>query len=186
MTNTSDGKVLPQDVIAFWQDVGQENWYKKNPDVDARIRERFTSLHGAASAGELGEWEQSAQGALALLILLDQFSRNMFRDDPRAFACDAQALAIAKRAIDKGFHKQVADAMAQFFRTPFMHAEDIMEQARGIALAHEAGSQTSVEWAVLHADIIRRFGRFPHRNKVLNRKTSEAEQAFLDGDGFSG
>ncbi len=178
--------ISPRDVIDFWDAVGEKNWYRKDAGLDAQITGRFGDLHKRAAAGDLDTWEQTPDGALALLLLLDQFSRNMFRDDARAFAQDARARDIAARAIDNGFDKKVAANMRQFFCTPFMHSEDLMDQARCVALAYEAGSEMSVKWAILHAEIIRRFGRFPHRNAVLGRQTSEAEQAYLDSDGFSG
>jgi uncharacterized protein (DUF924 family) len=173
------------DVVAFWRQAGADRWFKKDPAFDDSIRQRFLSLHEAAAAGSLKQWEDSAEGALALLILLDQFPRNMFRGDARTFATDPLARAIAAGAMIKGFDGQAA-AMRGFFYLPFMHSEDLADQERAIVLYQAAGDDDGAKWAKRHADIIRRFGRFPHRNAVLGRKTTPQEQAFLDGGGFSG
>jgi uncharacterized protein (DUF924 family) len=121
-----------------------------------------------------------------LLILLDQFPRNMFRGDARAFATDPLARAIAAGGIIRGFDAQVPAEMRGFFYLPFEHSEDLADQERGIAFHKAIGDLDGVKWAELHADIIRRFGRFPHRNAVLGRTTTPEEQAFLDGGGFAG
>jgi uncharacterized protein (DUF924 family) len=177
-----------QEIAAFWRGVGPDGWYKKDPALDQSIRDRFLPAHEAAAAGRLKAWEDSAEGALALMILLDQFPRNMFRNDARAFATDPLARAVAAGALVKGFDAKVGDKdvdMRGFFYLPFMHSEDLADQERSVALYKAAGS-ADLKWADLHADIIRRFGRFPHRNAVLGRTTTPAEQAFLDDGGFKG
>ena len=126
------------------------------------------------------------EGALALLILLDQFPRNMFRGAARAFATDPLARAIAAGALLKGFDAQVPPEMRGFFYLPFMHSEDLADQERCVALYQAAGDADGLKWAQEHADIIRRFGRFPHRNAVLGRASTPEEQAFLDSGGFAG
>lgn len=176
----------PADVVAFWREAGAERWFKKDAAFDDEIRRRFLTSYEAAAAGKLSLWEQSAEGALALLILLDQFPRNMFRGLPRAFASDALARAVAAGAIVRGFDSQVEPAMRQFFYVPFEHSENLADQERGVALYKAAGDADGLKWAELHADIIRRFGRFPHRNAALGRVTTPEEQAFLDGGGFAG
>jgi uncharacterized protein (DUF924 family) len=181
----SDSDITPADVVAFWRGVGPDKWFEKDPALDKEIRRRFLPLHEAAAAGKLAAWEQSAQGALALLILLDQFSRNMFRNEARAFAADPQARAVASRALLNGFDAAFPD-MRGFFYLPFLHSEDLADQERAIALYKGAGDADGLKWAELHADIIRRFGRFPHRNAALGRATTAEEQAFLDGGGFAG
>ncbi|MGH6977443.1 MAG: DUF924 family protein, partial [Stellaceae bacterium] len=141
------------------------------------------------AAGKLTPWEQSAPGALALLILLDQFPRNMFRGQARAFATDPLALAIASRAILNGFDGAkfgTLPDMRGFFYLPFEHSENLADQERAVALYKAIGDADGLKWAELHAGIIRRFGRFPHRNAVLGRVTTPEEQAFLDGGGFAG
>jgi len=176
----------PNDIIAFWREVGPEGWFEKNAAVDEDIRTRFLHLHEAAAAGEFKAWEQNAEGALALLILLDQFSRNMFRGEARAYATDPLARAIAAGALVHGFDAQVKPEMRQFFYLPFEHSEDLADQERSVALCKAAGDAEKLKWAEVHADIIRRFGRFPHRNALLGRTTTPEEQAFLDSGGFAG
>ena len=174
------------DVVAFWREAGPKAWFKKNEVFDADIRRRFLATHEAAAAGQLTEWEHNAEGALALLILLDQFPRNMFRGLPRMFATDPMARAIAAGAILRGFDAQIDKMLRNFFYLPFEHSEDLRDQERSIALCKAAGDADSLKWAEIHADIIRRFGRFPHRNAVLGRATTPEEQKFLDSGGFGG
>jgi uncharacterized protein (DUF924 family) len=179
-------EITPQTVIQFWAEAGPDKWFKKDAAFDAEISARFLPTHEAAAAGTLKEWEKDAQGTLALLILLDQFPRNMFRNDRRAFATDPLALAIAGRAIERGFDKLVDPKLRTFFYLPYQHVEDLAQQERGVALYRAADDADGEKWAKIHADIIRRFGRFPHRNAVLGRKTRAEEQAFLDSGGFAG
>ena len=174
------------DVIAFWRDARPKTWFKKDEVFDAEIRRRFLTTQEAAAAGQLIDWEQSAQGALALLILLDQFPRNMFRGQARMFGTDAMARAIAAGAILRGFDAQTNKEMRNFFYLPFEHSENLDDQTRSVALSKATGDADNLKWAEIHADIIRRFGRFPHRNAVLGRATTPEEQAFLDGGGFGG
>jgi uncharacterized protein (DUF924 family) len=176
----------PSDVVAFWRDAGPERWFKKDPQFDEEIRRRFLALHEAAARGDLKDWESAAEGALALLILLDQFPRNMFRGSARAFATDPLARAVTASALLNGFDAQVAPEMRSFFYLPFEHSEDMADQERGIALYTAAGDTDGLKWANLHADIVRRFGRFPHRNAALGRTTTPEEQRFLDEGGFAG
>jgi uncharacterized protein (DUF924 family) len=186
MTVDSNAAVSPSDVIAFWREAGPQKWFNKDSAFDAAIRERFLPTYEAAAAGGLASWEATADGALALTIVLDQFSRNMFRGSPRTFAADPLARAVADRAIARGFDKQVEASCRAFFYLPFMHAENLIDQQRCVDLCRDAGIEDTLKFAELHADIIRRFGRFPHRNAVLGRATTPAEQAFLDGGGFAG
>jgi len=174
------------DVVAFWRDAGPKRWFEKDFAFDEEIRRRFYDLHEAAADGKLSAWERSAEGALALLLLLDQFPRNMFRNDARAFATDPMARAVAAGALVRGFDAKVAPELRSFFYLPFEHSEDLADQERGIAFYKAAGDAENLKWAELHADIIRRFGRFPHRNAVLGRNTTPEERAFLDGGGFAG
>lgn len=178
--------ISPHDVIQFWADAGPDKWFKKDAAFDAEIPSRFLQTHETAAAGKLKQWEGSAEGALALMILLDQFPRNMFRNDRRAFATDPMALAIAERAIAGGFDTAVDPKLRTFFYLPYQHVEDLCQQERGVALYRAAGDADGEKWAKVHADIIRRFGRFPHRNAVLGRETNAQERAFLDGGGFAG
>jgi uncharacterized protein (DUF924 family) len=177
---------MPADIVTFWREAGRDRWYKKDPDFDDEIRRRYLDRYEAAAAGQLRDWEANAEGALALLILLDQFPRNMFRGDARAFATDPLARAVAAGAIVRGFDAQVPKELREFFYVPFEHSESMADQERAVALYKAVGDADNLKWAELHADIIRRFGRFPHRNTVLGRATTLAEQEFLDSGGFAG
>jgi uncharacterized protein (DUF924 family) len=176
----------PSEVLAFWREAGPDRWYDRDEAFDSAIRTRFLPTYEAAAAGDLSGWETTADGALALLLVLDQFPRNMFRDDARAYAADPLARAVADRAIARGFDQQVDAGERSFFYLPFEHSEETADQARCLALHHALGDADSLKWAELHADIIARFGRFPHRNAVLGRETTPDEQTFLDGGGFKG
>jgi uncharacterized protein (DUF924 family) len=175
-----------EDVLAFWLAAGHKRWFAPDEDFDAEIRQRFATIYEDAAAGRLSAWEEWPQGALALLIVLDQFPRNMFRYDARSFAADPLARAVTRRAIARGFDQQVAMPARAFFYLPFEHSEELADQERAVALIEKTGAADLLKWAVLHMDIIRRFGRFPHRNSVLGRTTTPEEQAFLDAGGFSG
>jgi uncharacterized protein (DUF924 family) len=176
----------PDDVLAFWRAAGEQKWFAKNDAFDAEIKSRFLPTYEAAAKGVLSDWEATPEGALALTIVLDQFPRNMFRRDARAFAADAAARAVADRALARGFDRQVPDAERLFFYLPFEHSEAMADQDRCCALVKALGNPDLLHWAELHADIIRRFGRFPHRNGVLGRITTPAEKAYLEADGFAG
>jgi uncharacterized protein (DUF924 family) len=176
----------PQSIVSFWQQAGEDKWYARDDALDRRIRQRFLTIYEEAARGALTSWEDNAQSALALMILLDQFPRNMFRGNARAFATDALALDIARRALDQGFDRAVDPVMRGFFYLPFMHSENLADQAWAIGLYEALGNENNLKYANIHADIIRKFGRFPHRNDVLGRTTTPEEQAFLDGGGFKG
>ena len=176
----------PDQVLDFWFGVDPKKWYLKDDAFDAEIRRRFLPTYEAAAAGTLAAWENAPDSALALVIVLDQFPRNMFRGSPRAFAADPLALSIAKRAIAQDFDRKLDLPKRNFFYLPFQHSEDFADQDRGVELSRQNSDADGVKWAELHADIIRRFGRFPHRNAVLGRTTTPEEQAFLDAGGFAG
>ena len=179
-------KPTAADIVRFWRDAGPKRWFNKDFAFDQDIRERFIDTYEAAAASELTSWERSAEGALALLILLDQFPRNMFRGDEMAFATDPLARSIAAGALVRGFDAQVSPEMRGFFYLPFEHSEELADQERAVVFYKAIDDADGLKWAELHADIIRRFGRFPHRNTVLGRSTTPEEQAFLDGGGFGG
>jgi uncharacterized protein (DUF924 family) len=185
MTDSTDN-LTPAEIIAFWREAGPDRWFNKDAAFDDEIRRRFLGIHEDAAAGRLRDWESSADGVLALLILLDQFPRNIFRNDARTFATDPLARAAAAGAIVRGYDAQVPAEMRSFFYLPFEHSEDLADQERSLALYKAAGNADNLKWAEQHADIIRRFGRFPHRNAVLGRVTTPAEQEFLDNGGFAG
>jgi uncharacterized protein (DUF924 family) len=172
-------------VVAFWTKAGPGRWFKKDALFDDEFRVRFAAEHQAAASGALDHWANTADGTLALLILLDQYPRNSFRGTASMFATDAKALTIAKAAIALGFDVAVDPALRSFMYLPFMHSEALPEQDRALELYAALGSD-SQRFAVLHRDIIVRFGRFPHRNALLGRATTAEEQAFLDAGGFTG
>jgi uncharacterized protein (DUF924 family) len=176
----------PDELLAFWRAAGSKRGFEKDAAFDAEIHRRFLATHEAAARGELTGWEATPEGALALVIVLDQFPRNMFRGDARTFATDVKARDVAQGALARGFDRQVPDDLRTFFYVPFMHAENLADQERCVALYRAAGDDYSLKYAEEHADIIRRFGRFPHRNAVLGRGTTDEEQAFLDAGGFAG
>jgi uncharacterized protein (DUF924 family) len=176
----------PAEVVSFWRDAGPQKWFRKDAGFDAALKERFGGLHRSAAAGELDGWAETAEGALALILLLDQFSRNLHRGEAQAFAQDAKAKAIAERAIALGFDRAAEPGLRLFLYLPFEHSESIVDQERCVRLCHALPSGDLLPYARDHERIIRRFGRFPHRNLALGRHTTPAEQAFLDGGGFAG
>jgi uncharacterized protein (DUF924 family) len=180
-----EAHVAPADILAFWRDAGSDRWYTPDDAFDAEVRRRYLDLWRKASAGELSSWEASDDGALALVIVLDQFPRNMFRGDIRTYASDALAREAAQRAVENGLDARIDPVLREFLYLPFMHSEHLADQLRCIELSRKAGLAESAKWAEHHADIIRRFGRFPHRNRLLGRATTLEEQAFLDQGGFS-
>ena len=182
----TEAGVAPDEILAFWREAGPERWYNKDAAFDALIRSRFAKLWESAAAGELASWEASDSGALALVIVLDQFPRNMFRDDVRTYSSDARAREVAGRAIARGVDQRVDPDLLEFLYMPLMHSEQLSDQLRCVELFRKSGDPGNLRYAEGHAEIIRRFGRFPHRNRVLGRLTTPDEQAFLDQGGFSG
>ena len=186
MNDQSPGAIAaPETVLAFWREAGPNKWFEKDEAFDAAIREKFLSTYEAAAAGKLAGWEATAEGALALCIVLDQFPRNMFRGDARTYAADGQARATANTALKRGYDQDVPVAERGFFFLPFMHSEELVDQDRCVELYRAVGSD-DLKYAERHRDIIRRFGRFPHRNVTLGRAATPEEQAYLDDDGFKG
>lgn len=177
--------MAPDDVVAFWREAGPKRWFGKDEAFDAAFRDRFLAAHEAAAAGALQDWAASADGALALLLLLDQFPRNAFRGTARVYATDAQARQVADAAIAAGHDLRVDAALRQFFYLPFMHSEDLADLDRCIELNTALGGE-SLRFARHHRDIVARFGRFPHRNPVLGRPSTPEEERFLAEGGFSG
>ena len=175
-----------QDVTRFWREAGPKAWFAKSDAFDEAIRVNYEPIHHAAARGEHDAWIETPEGALALMLLLDQFPRNLYRNSGHAFATDPKARAIARAAIEAGFDRQVEPDLRNFFYLPFEHSEDLADQDYALALCAEAGVEDDVKWAGIHRDIILRFGRFPHRNAALGRKTTAEEQEFLDDGGFGG
>jgi uncharacterized protein (DUF924 family) len=169
-----------ESVLEFWfSDPVRPFWFHSTPALDQEIRERFCALWQQARDGRLTAWEQSARGALALVILLDQFPLNMFRDTPEGFATEATAREVAGRAIGAGLDSALDDSAKAFLYMPFMHSEDGADQDRSVALVEAAGLTANLKWALHHRDIVHRFGRFPHRNAILGRPSTPDEQAWL-------
>ncbi len=177
----------PAGVIGFWMEAGPSRWFEKDPTFDQAIAARFGPSVEEALGGELEDWAETPSGALALTLLLDQFPRNIWREDSRAFSGDEMALKIARLAIERGQDLLLSRPERQWIYMPFMHSERLEVQVDGLALFKDRlDDPKTYGFAVLHHDIIERFGRFPHRNAVLGRDTTPAEQAFLDEGGFSG
>jgi len=179
--------VTPAMVVEYWLGLGQAAWYAVNPEVDAEIAARFGPAWEAAAAGGLDGWRADAPGTLGYLILTDQFPRNMFRGEARAFATDARALAAADAAVTAELDRDIPEPERQFFYLPFMHAEDLAAQDRGVALIAERmpqGGASNLLHARAHREVIRRFGRFPYRNAALGRDSTAAEQAFMADGGY--
>ncbi|HJW45799.1 MAG TPA: DUF924 family protein [Lysobacter sp.] len=175
------------EVVGFWRDAGPERWFSRDVAFDARCRE-LLDAHHAAARRELEHWMDSADGALALVLLLDQIPRNVFRDSDHAYATDPLARHYAALAVERGFNLAVDPALRVFFYMPFEHSEDLADQERAVALTAAIGGEAGLnylDYAQRHRDVIRRFGRFPHRNRVLARTSTPEEQAYLDaGGGF--
>jgi len=189
-----DSPLLPlraRDVLDFWfgpaPHAVRDEWFRKDAAFDERIRQRFGHDVAAAVAGAFGDWCATPHGALARVVLLDQFTRNIYRDTPRAFAGDAGALATANEAVSKGFDRALDPFERWFLYMPFEHSEDLQMQERSLALfralSEETGDKAAIDWAEKHAAVIRRFGRYPHRNAILGRESTPEELAFLAGPG---
>ena len=176
--------ITPSAVVAFWKDAGPDKWFARDEAFDILFRDSGRALHWAAARRELDDWMATAEGALALILLLDQYPRNSFRGTAHQFATDPLALMFARTAVARGFHLAVEPAMKNFVLLPFEHSERIEDQDRFLELA--AGDADLEKWGRIHRDIVVRFGRFPHRNAALGRETTAAEQAFLDEGGFGG
>ena len=172
------------DVTRFWREAGPDEWFDKDEAFDREFTTRFHAAHMAAARRELDHWLDEAEGALALLILLDQFPRNAFRGTAHMFATDPLALSFARQAVARGHDHAVEPVLRVFFYLPFEHSEALADQDRSVALCE--GLDSYARYARTHRDVIVRFGRFPHRNAVLGRETTAGERAFLDAGGFAG
>jgi uncharacterized protein (DUF924 family) len=180
MTDRSGNETV-QEVLDFWfAEDTRKRWYDSTPAFDRLCRERFGALVDQAAAGRLDAWQATADGALALCLLLDQLPRNMFRGTPRAFETDAKAVAVAGSAIDRGLDQALDLERRKILYLPFMHSVVLADQERAVLLYQPLGDDYTLSFATDHADIIRRFGRFPHRNAILGRDSTAAERAFLE------
>lgn len=175
------------EILDFWFAPGMaDQWFKKDPAFDQRVREHFFATYEKAVAGALESWRDSAEGCVALCLLLDQAPRNLFREDLRAFASDEQARAVTRHALAQGFDKDLTQAQRLFLYLPLEHCENLADQEDAVRLIGALDENPDwVTYTVQHRDIIARFGRFPHRNDVLGRATTPAEAAFLTQPGSS-
>jgi uncharacterized protein (DUF924 family) len=178
--------MTPAEVVSFWYEAGPQRWFTRDAAFDGALAVRFGAALRDARIGRLDQWGDTPEGALGLVILLDQVSRNIHRGSPLSFAADARALSLAKGWIGRGYHMRLPAPRSRWFLMPFEHAEDLDAQRRCVALFGTLGLHDMVHWAQVHLDIIARFGRFPHRNPVLGRISTPEELAFLRSGGFSG
>lgn len=176
----------PSVVIEFWREAGPEKWFVKDLEFDAEIARQFGDAHELAAVGGFDDWAATPDGALALILILDQFSRNLHRDSNLAFAQDARCLKITRKVLEAGFDRDMPDDLRSFAYMPLMHSENLEDQELCIEKMREIGNDGGVDYGIIHRDIIKEFGRFPHRNAVLGRETTRKEQKFLDSGGFAG
>ena len=169
-----------QEILDFWFAEGREKqWFVRSDAFDEEVRAVLGRWHQRAKKGELDAWRESARGILALVLLLDQVPRHLHRGSPDAYACDPQARELTRAAIAKGLDQQLTKQQRQFLYLPLEHSEDLADQEEAVALITPLGDAEATRYALIHRDIIARFGRFPHRNKSLGRHTTPAEEAFL-------
>ncbi len=171
------------ELLSFWLPAGYARWFSRSEDFDESCT-RYTALWERAAAGGCASWRATAAGSLALIILLDQIPRNAFRGSARQYQTDAMALEVAEGAIRAGYDRAYPMPARLFFYLPFEHAEDMAAQERCLDVLRPLGDRDAYHWALVHADVIRRFGRFPHRNAMLGRETTPAEAAYLESGGF--
>jgi uncharacterized protein (DUF924 family) len=174
------------EIVKFWfEELSPEAWYKADEKRDGEIRQRFVQAYDELKSGVPARWLETPKGYLAAILALDQFPRNMFRGDPKAFAADVEALGLAKRAIAEGVDMRLPPDMRAFIYLPFQHAEDKADQASSVELFTALGNPNNLDFALRHKAIIDRFGRFPHRNAILGRESTEEESSFLKEPGSS-
>ena len=168
------------EILKFWFDeLSPAQHFAKDPELDQLISSRFGAIHSSCAAGEMTDWRESVTGALAEIIVLDQFSRNIYRDTPQAFAYDGMALILAQSATNHYLQNSLSNVETAFIYMPFMHSESLVIQDKSVALFSQPGLERNHEFAIQHRDIIAKFGRFPHRNKILNRASTAEEITFL-------
>jgi uncharacterized protein (DUF924 family) len=169
-----------KEILNFWfEEIEPSSWWVKDLQFDEMINSRFTDFHRAANCCELFQWRKSPQGRLAEIIVLDQFSRNMFRDTSQSFACDSLALALAQEAVSVGADVELNQSQRNFLYMPYMHSESLIIHDVAVELFSKNGSENSIDFELKHRDIIQEFGRYPHRNSILGRISTDAEIQFL-------
>lgn len=170
-------------IVDYWfSDRVKSLWFNATKTFDEELRERYLYIYQLAKQGELSSWEKDPEGALALVIVFDQLPLNMFRNQAEGFSAEALAREVADRAISRAFDADLPDEQKPFLYLPFMHSEDLEDQDRSVMLFEQAGLDNNLKWARHHRDLIRQFGRFPHRNAVLGRESSPAELEYLGSD----
>ncbi|MFA5679085.1 MAG: DUF924 family protein [Pseudomonas sp.] len=175
-----------QDILDFWfAELEPSAWWSKDEQLDQLIRQRFSDLHRQAALGELWLWRQTAEGRLAEIIVLDQLSRNMFRGQPEAFAQDSLALVLAQEAVAAGVDQLLPVVQRRFIYMPYMHSESLLIHEQALRLFSAPGMEDNLGFEHRHRDILLRFGRYPHRNQILGRQSTEEELAFLTQPGSS-
>ena len=175
-----------KEIIKFWfEEISQAQWWKKDVEFDQLIASRFSEVHGQAARCELYQWRDTAEGRLAEIIVLDQFSRNIYRDSPLSFATDSLALALGQEVIREGADQEVPESMRSFFYMPFMHSESAVIHEEAVALYEAYGNEGNLNFELRHKAIIDRFGRYPHRNEILGRDSTTEEIEFLSQPGSS-
>lgn len=186
-----------QEILNFWFGTPEQPnygkprdvWFSKNLEFDRQVKTKFLSDYELAASGKLNHWQDNPETCLALILLCDQFPRNMFRDRPKAFATDSQALGFAEYAVTRGFDRQFIPVQRWFFYLPFEHSENLEHQRQSLALfeqlSDDPDSQSTIDYAIKHLKVIERFGRFPHRNQILGRETTPEETEFLKQPGSS-
>jgi uncharacterized protein (DUF924 family) len=175
-----------REVLEFWfEELDPKQWFNSTEELDEKIYKRFGELHNAATKGELDFWRATPEGSLAEIILLDQFSRNIYRGKPGAFANDLAALVLAQEAIRKGFHSKLETFKRSFIYMPFMHSESLIIHKKAVRLFNEPGLEDNFDYEIKHKKIIERFGRYPHRNEILGRESTAEEIEFLSQAGSS-
>ena len=175
--------IQPRNIIDFWysEDL-KKHWFKSIPAVDDLIRQKYESLWQSAKQGEMDNWYDTAEACLALVIILDQFPLNMFRGEASSFSTESKAIDVSLHAIHQGYDRELSKAELIFLYMPLMHSENMQHQNMSVNLFDKAGLVENAGFALHHQDIIRRFGRFPHRNKILGRQSTPEEIAWLESD----
>ncbi|MBD67051.1 MAG: hypothetical protein CME62_17750 [Halobacteriovoraceae bacterium] len=174
------------DILDFWfKEISPEQWFQKSDEFDHTIQKRFGEVHHQASQGELYPWRENIYGRLAEIIVLDQFSRNIYRDDPRAFACDQMSLVLAQEAVAQKLDQELKPQEKSFLYMPYMHSESKLIHEQAVRLYSAKGLEYNLDFEIKHKKIIDRFGRYPHRNEILGRTSTPEEIEFLKEEGSS-
>lgn len=171
----------PEDIIDFWfREIDPKIWFNSTAEFDGQLKSRFEQVYTAAIHNELNDWEKSPQGSVALVIVLDQFPLNMYRGQPESFAGENKSREVARRAVENGFDQELPDEQKAFLYLPFMHSENLEDQDLSVTLFEKAGLEYNLRYARHHREIVKQYGRFPHRNKILGRESTQAEIAYLN------